>query len=59
MQRHINYKAVGTSLPINLLTRIDQERGDISRSRFILRLLEGTYKLREGEIERKEGDGAS
>jgi hypothetical protein len=44
MQRNTNYKAVGTSLPIALLSRIDIERGDVSRSRFILRLLENALK---------------
>ena len=43
MQSGINHKSVGTSLPIDLLARIDRERGDISRSRFILRLLEKIY----------------
>ncbi|MGH9979358.1 MAG: hypothetical protein ACRD8Z_26515 [Nitrososphaeraceae archaeon] len=30
----------GLSLPIDLFLRIESERGDISRSRYLLRLLE-------------------
>lgn len=36
MQRH---KTAGISIPAELMQRIDNERGDISRSRFVLRLL--------------------
>jgi hypothetical protein len=32
--------AVGISLPRKLMSQIDSERGDISRSRFLLRLIE-------------------
>ena len=38
------YKATGISLPDELLKEIDSERGDISRSRYMLRLLEKPYK---------------
>jgi hypothetical protein len=34
------YKPTGLSLPIDLLREIDQERGDISRSRYLLRMLD-------------------
>ena len=37
-----NYIAVGISLP-RKIKKIDVERGDISRSRYLLRLLERTY----------------
>lgn len=40
MQR---YKCTGLSLPAELLRRIDLDRGDIPRSRFLLRLLEKVY----------------
>jgi hypothetical protein len=33
-------QSVGISLPVSLLKRIDSERGDIPRSRFLLRLLQ-------------------
>jgi metal-responsive CopG/Arc/MetJ family transcriptional regulator len=36
------YTATGLSLPTELLDKIDSERGDVSRSRFLLRLLEKT-----------------
>jgi metal-responsive CopG/Arc/MetJ family transcriptional regulator len=31
---------IGISLPIELVKKIDQERHDVSRSRYILRLIE-------------------
>ena len=31
------------NLPEKLVKKIDKDRGDVSRSRFILRLLEKTY----------------
>ena len=31
--------AIGISIPIAILERIDQERGDVSRSKYILRKL--------------------
>jgi hypothetical protein len=34
------YKPTGLSLPIDLLREIDQERGDISGSRYLLRMLD-------------------
>jgi hypothetical protein len=40
MQRH---KPTGLSIPKELLCKIDSERGDISRSRFLLRLIERAY----------------
>jgi hypothetical protein len=38
-----NYISVGISLPRKIMKKIDDERGDISRSRYLLRLLEMTY----------------
>ncbi len=35
--------AVGISLPQNILGRIDADRGDVSRSRFLLRIIERVY----------------
>lgn len=34
--------AVGISLPKHIISEIDIERGDVSRSRYVLRLLEKT-----------------
>jgi hypothetical protein len=44
---------VGLSMPKTFITRIDSERGDIPRSRYVLRLIE------EGiiEKEKREGEG--
>lgn len=36
-------KAVGISLPHNILEKIDRDRLDVPRSRFVLRLLENSY----------------
>ena len=38
-----NYISVGISLPRKIMKKIDVERGDISRSRYLLRLLEKIY----------------
>ena len=38
-----NYISVGISLPKKIMKKIDVERGDIPRSRYLLRLLEKTY----------------
>ena len=34
-----NVKAVGISLPKDILDWVDKERGDVSRSRFLLRII--------------------
>ena len=39
--------ATGISIPKNLKDRIDLDRGDISRSRYILRILEKVYGREE------------
>ena len=36
--------AVGVSIPIELIRTIDSARGDVPRSRFIVKVLEGTIK---------------
>jgi hypothetical protein len=38
-----NVVPMGISLPIELKTQIDEERGDIGLSRYILRILESHY----------------
>jgi hypothetical protein len=38
-----NTKNAGVSLPVEWMHRIDEQRGDISRSRYLLRLLEKAY----------------
>lgn len=38
-----NCVSAGLSLPKKLMQKIDVERGDISRSRFLLRLIEKVY----------------
>ena len=38
-----NHSSAGFSLPNDWMEKIDSERGDISRSRYLLRLLEYAY----------------
>jgi hypothetical protein len=44
--------SVGVSLPTKIISKVDAERGDVPRSRYILRVLQDTYskrgKLKEG-----------
>ena len=49
------YKPTGLSIPIELMQKIDMERGDVSRSRYILRILEKVYRIRS--TKKKEVDG--
>jgi metal-responsive CopG/Arc/MetJ family transcriptional regulator len=42
-------KRVNISIPGVLAERIDKERGDVSRSRFVLRLLEKAYGIKKEE----------
>ena len=35
--------AVGISLPTKLIKKIDVDRGDVPRSRYVVRILEGQY----------------
>jgi metal-responsive CopG/Arc/MetJ family transcriptional regulator len=42
-------RRVNISIPGVLAERIDKERGDVSRSRFVLRLLEKAYNIRKEE----------
>jgi hypothetical protein len=51
MQRIIS---VGISFPKNILAKIDSERGDVSRSRYLLRAIENVLQSEEKEI-RKHG----
>jgi metal-responsive CopG/Arc/MetJ family transcriptional regulator len=44
--------SVGISLPTEIISKIDAERGDIPRSRYILRVLQNTYsKMRKPKEE--------
>ena len=45
------YISTGLSLPGELLRKIDTERGDIPRSRFLLRLIERAYEDKQTNIE--------
>lgn len=40
MERNI---IIGLSLPKNILLKVDNERNDVSRSRFVLRILESKF----------------
>ena len=40
-------KSAGISLPNEVIQKIDYNRGDISRSRYLLRIVEEFYQLKE------------
>ena len=42
---------INVSLPEFLVNKIDQQRGDIPRSKFILRLLERAYRFENTQIQ--------
>ena len=41
MRKHI---PTGLSLPVEIAQRIERDRGDISRSRYLLRMIEKVYQ---------------
>lgn len=43
-----NVTPVGISIPNDLLEQIDTERGDVPRSRFVLRKLQLVYETSKG-----------
>lgn len=47
-----NYTTTGLSLPQKWMERIDIERGDISRSRYVLRILEKAYGIDEKAVKK-------
>jgi metal-responsive CopG/Arc/MetJ family transcriptional regulator len=49
-----NSISVGISLPKKIMSQIDAERGDVSRSRFLLRKIEGTYSVQERALANAE-----
>jgi hypothetical protein len=53
MQRIIS---VGISFPKNVLAKIDSERGDVPRSRYLLRVLENALQSEQKEKSKKNYD---
>lgn len=47
---------VGISFPKNILTRIDYERGDVPRSRYLLRVLENALQSEGKEEWKRDSD---
>ena len=45
-------KGIGISLPKEFMQKIDVERGDVPRSRYVLRILEKQYRFRKNERKR-------
>jgi hypothetical protein len=43
-------QTVGLSIPEDVLARLDKERGDVSRSRFLLRLLDQAYAQKDSDV---------
>lgn len=54
-----NTIGVGVSMSKNILSKIDAERGDVPRSRFLLRLLEKVYANTSIETENNEARNKS
>ena len=50
------YISTGLSLPTELIQKIDSERGDISRSRFLLRIIERAYENVQTNVEVQASD---
>lgn len=48
--------AVGISLPANIIKKLDAERGDVSRSRYILRIIEKMVIVNNQDHERIRSD---
>jgi metal-responsive CopG/Arc/MetJ family transcriptional regulator len=49
IHKNMNSVPIGISLPIELVKKIDKERHDVPRSRYILRLIEnGVYTINKG-----------
>jgi metal-responsive CopG/Arc/MetJ family transcriptional regulator len=46
--------SVGISLPKKIMSEIDTERGDVSRSRFLLRLLEDKFPAEKRNLQIKK-----
>jgi hypothetical protein len=42
------------TLPEAIIQKIDKERGDIARSKYVLRLLERAYQRQNGLLKKKE-----
>lgn len=42
---------IGISIPKGLLAQVDRDRGDVSRSRFLQRLVEQAYAQKEEKTE--------
>jgi len=47
MQKVSKITVMGVSLPKQLVERIDKDRGDVPRSRFLVRLVEHAYNQKE------------
>jgi hypothetical protein len=46
--------SAGLSLPLDMIERIDASRGDVPRSKFLLRILEQVYPAEEENKEHTE-----
>jgi metal-responsive CopG/Arc/MetJ family transcriptional regulator len=51
--------SVGISLPTEIISKLDTERGDIPRSRYILRVLRDTYSKRNKPKEEERSSTAT
>ena len=44
---HANTNGIGITLPGDIIEKIDELRGDVARSRYILRLIESSLERKE------------
>jgi metal-responsive CopG/Arc/MetJ family transcriptional regulator len=44
-----NVTTISVSLPKTIVSEIDSNRGDVSRSKFVLRLIESKFQIKRGE----------
>ena len=49
--KFMNCQKVGLSMPKNIIDLLDRNRGDITRSKYIWRILETTLKVNENSDE--------
>ena len=49
----IHKNSIGISLPENVIEKIDTQRGDVARSRFILRLIESSLQQQNKGVQKQ------
>ena len=50
----VQSKPVSLTIPKQMLEKIDESRGDVSRSRYVLRLIEKAYDAKDAQVKEVE-----